>query len=99
MTSDNVESVLDLLVTFARVIDLGSPSSSSRSGGLEPLANLTGELGAVHFTVAARDLRPVVEILRRHRSKVPPPSGTLAERILESLPWRRDGEPSVSRRD
>ena len=89
MMSDNVETMLELLVSLSRDFpQVAAVVVAER--GLEPLESLTRELGAVHFVVAARNLGTVADTLFRHREAAPPPGGTLVERILETLPWKRD---------
>ena len=89
-TPRSVERVLGLLWTLhqhfalARVIVFADRE-------LKSLETLTLELGAVHFAVfPPRDLRPVIDIIRHHRTALPEPNRSLTEHILAGLPWGED---------
>ena len=90
ITHKNVESVLRLLCTLGRRFPFVRTIVFA-AAGLRSLERLALELGAVHFTVVPlRDLRPVVDIIRRHRATLPEPKKELTERILAELPWGGD---------
>jgi DNA-binding NtrC family response regulator len=53
--------------------------------GLERLEPLARELGAIHFTVVPRDVRPLVRLVERALEGTPPPELPLVERLLAEL--------------
>ena len=71
VTHKNVESVLGLL----RTLDRRFPRAEVivfAARGLESLEMACRELGGAHFVVIPpRDLRPVIDMIRRHRTALP----------------------------
>lgn len=49
---------------------------------------LVRELGALHFVVSPRQVRPLAEIAARHLARESESDETLQERTLARLPWR-----------
>jgi hypothetical protein len=53
--------------------------------GLERLETAARELGAIHFAVAPRDLRPLAELARRMFQRSTPPTASLEDEIYSEL--------------